>query len=365
VIDFNNLLLNSNEAELLKKEVFEVVNSGQYLMGQKTKDFESSFSKYLGVDFVVSCANGTDALYLAFASLNLDKGAQIVMTANCGMYSASVVVRLGLVPLFVDIDIKNGQINLDQFYRCLTKETKAVVITHLYGIANNMHEIKNICENNDVLLIEDVSQACGGEFDGQKLGSFGDVSTFSFYPTKNLGSFGDAGAVVTSNHKLNLNLRKLRQYGWSERYYSELSGGINSRIDEIQAGVLSIRLKSLDATNEIRYQIFRRYLNSLSSSNMSFVGSEISRNENVAHLAVLRSEKRNELKEVFRKLGIQTAIHYPIPDHKQQSLIGKFKIFNSLEQTELFSNQILSIPCHPNLTDDDLNYICEILGNLK
>jgi dTDP-4-amino-4,6-dideoxygalactose transaminase len=157
----------------------------------------------------------------------------------------------------------------------------------------------------------------------------------------------------------------LRQYGWSERYYSELSGGINSRIDEIQAGVLSIRLKSLDATNEIRYQIFRRYLNSLSSSNMSFVGSEISRNENVAHLAVLRSEKRNELKEVFRKLGIQTAIHYPIPDHKQQSLIGKFKIFNSLEQTELFSNQILSIPCHPNLTDDDLNYICEILGNLK
>lgn len=364
MIHLNNLALDSDEKDLVKKELFDVVNSGQYLMGEKTKEFESCFSKYLGVDFVVSCANGTDALYLAIASLNLNKGAQIVMTANCGMYSASVAIRLGLVPLFVDIELENGQIDVDQFHKCLSSETKAVVITHLYGIANNMHEIKNVCMDNNILLIEDVSQACGGEFAGSKLGSFGDVATFSFYPTKNLGAIGDAGAVVTSNYDLNSKLQKLKQYGWGERYYSELSGGINSRIDEIQAGVLTIRLRSLDQINQIRYNNFSRYLKSLTSSNICFVGSGNERYENVAHLAVLRSQNRNELNEIFRKSGIQTAIHYPIPDHKQQSLIGNFKIFNSLEQTELFSNQILSIPCHPDLTNDNLNYICEVLSKL-
>lgn len=364
MINFNNLIPKYEDVLLFEKEISQVILSGQFLMGQKTEIFERNFSNYLGGSYVVSCANGTDALYLALASLDLDQGTEIVMTANCGMYAASAAIRLGLVPLFVDINFETGQIDINQLQECLTSQTKAVAITHLYGIANNMTMIKKICSDKNIYLIEDVAQATGGEFKGQKLGTFGDVSTFSFYPTKNLGSLGDAGAVVTNNSELNKKLQKLKQYGWGDRYNSELSGGINSRMDEIQAAIVSKKLEFLDKLNAERYRIFDRYVNSITTKSINFVGAGMRPRENVAHLAVLISEKRDELQNYFNSAGIQTLIHYPIPDHMQQSLIGKFKIFDTLRQTEKFSNQVLSIPCNPSLTEKEIVHVCTVLGKI-
>ncbi len=354
---FNDLSILDGNVDALNSDILRVANSGQYLNSIETEKFESDFGEYLGVKNVITCGNGTDALYLALASLNLPIGSEIMMTANSGLYAASAAVRLGLIPLYIDIDQETCQINLSDLKNCVLKESRVLIITHLFGIANQMDIIMDICSNSNVMIIEDVAQAAGGEISGKKLGSFGLLSTFSFYPTKNLAAMGDGGAVVTNDEKLGAKIRMLKQYGWSKRYNSEISGGINSRIDEIQACVLNFRLKLLDSQNDLRHQLIKNYSSVLNNSKAKILGGDFKPRENVGHLAVIRANPISKVKQIFEEFKIQTMIHYPIPDHFQISLISKFKVHSNLINTENFTNEILSIPCHVNLSEKDILHI--------
>lgn len=357
LLPFNNLSITKNQQDSLNSDISKVLASGHFLNSTETKKFEASFGEYLGVKNVITCGNGTDALYLALASLNLPIGSEIMMTANSGLYAASAAVRLGLIPLYIDIDQETCQINLSDLKNCVSKVSRVLIITHLFGIANQMDIIMDICSHSNVMVIEDVAQAAGGEFRGKKLGSFGLLSTFSFYPTKNLGAIGDGGAIVTNDEKLDAKIRMLKQYGWSKRYNSDLPGGINSRIDEIQACVLNFRLKLLDNQNDLRQQLIKNYQGVLGKSKSKILGGDFKPRENVGHLAVIRANPINKVKQIFEESRIETMIHYPIPDHFQISLKGKFKVHNNLINTENFTNEILSIPCNLNLSETDILHI--------
>jgi aminotransferase EvaB len=354
LLPFNNLRLYPVEKNELLQRINKVLDSGIFLSSEETENFECSFAEYIGSRKAFTCGSGTDALYLSLASLMLPIGSEVIMTANCGLYSATVAVRLGLVPLFIDIDYETSQIDLNILEKSISNSTKVLVITHLYGIANEMDKITKICHENGIMLIEDVAQAVGGEFEGKKLGSFGDISAFSFYPTKNLGALGDAGAVLTSNIELGSRIRKLKQYGWSDKYVSDVPLGINSRIDEFQAAILSFRLKSLDVNNDIRQQIIDRYTQILQCSDIEVLGGGLEKRKNVGHLAVIRHKSINAIREKLSKLSIQTFVHYPIPDHLQKSITNRFKVFGDLTNTEKIVNEILSIPCHNNLSEEEV-----------
>ena len=284
------------------------------------------------------------------------------MAANCGNYSASMAVRLGLIPVFVDIEYSTGQLDVNLLENAISKRTRALIVTHLYGIAHfQLQKIKDFCQSRDIKLIEDVAQAAGGLSWQNRLGTFGDLSTFSFYPTKNLGALGDAGAVLTSDYKLAERIRMLKQYGWGEKYNSILANGINSRLDEIQASVLNYRLIKLDKANKTRQKIIDSYQAAINSPYISVLGSGLQPLNNVGHLAVLRSTKIAKVKKVLDEFEIPTSIHYPIPDHFQISMQNKFKVSGSLKNTELIAKEILSIPIYPSLKKRQLSLIKKAL----
>ena len=361
-MDFVNLNLSKLEKYHVKLEISKVLNSGQFLNSSQTTSFENSLLKFIGTNYAVSCGNGTDALYLALASIDLPIGAEVIMAANCGNYSASMAVRLGLIPVFVDIEYSTGQLDVNLLENAISKRTRALIVTHLYGIAHfQLQKIKDFCQSRDIKLIEDVAQAAGGLSWQNRLGTFGDLSTFSFYPTKNLGALGDAGAVLTSDYKLAERIRMLKQYGWGEKYNSILANGINSRLDEIQASVLNYRLIKLDKANKTRQKIIDSYQAAINSPYISVLGSGLQPLNNVGHLAVLRSTKIAKVKKVLDEFEIPTSIHYPIPDHFQISMQNKFKVSGSLKNTELIAKEILSIPIYPSLKKRQLSLIKKAL----
>ncbi len=362
ILQFTNLGLSFSEKCHIEKNILKVLNSAQFLNSIHTDIFEKNFSKFIGTEHTVSCANGTDALYLALASLDLPIGTEVIMAANCGNYSASMAVRLGLVPVFVDIEYSTGQLDLNLLENAISKKSGALIVTHLYGIAHyQLQKIKEFCQSHNIKLIEDVAQAAGGLSGQNRLGTFGELSTFSFYPTKNLGALGDAGAILTSNDKLAERLRMLKQYGWGERYNSVLANGINSRIDEIQASILNYRLIKLDQANKTRQKIIDSYQAAIDSPYISVLGSGLQPLNNVGHLAILRSTKIARVKKVLDKFEIPTSIHYPIPDHLQISIQNKFKISGSLKNTELIAKEILSIPIYPSLKKKESTLIKKAL----
>jgi dTDP-4-amino-4,6-dideoxygalactose transaminase len=361
-LQFTNLRLSFSEKWNIEKNILKVLNSAHFLNSTQTDLFEKNLSRFIGTDHAVSCANGTDALYLALASLDLPMGTEVIMASNCGNYSASMAVRLGLVPVFVDIEYSTGQLDVNLFENALSKRSGALIVTHLYGIAHfQLQKIKEFCQSRNIKLIEDVAQAAGGLSGQNRLGTFGDLSTFSFYPTKNLGALGDAGAILTSDDKLAERLRMLKQYGWGEKYNSILANGINSRLDEIQASVLNYRLIKLDKANKIRQKIIDSYQAAINSPYISVLGSGLQPLNNVGHLAILRSTKIAKVKKVLDDFEIPTSIHYPIPDHLQISMQNKFKISGSLKNTELLAKEILSIPIYPSLKKKESSLIKKAL----
>jgi dTDP-4-amino-4,6-dideoxygalactose transaminase len=361
-LDFVNLNLSKLDKFHFKLEITKVLNSGQFLNSCQTTNFENNLLQFIGTNYAVSCGNGTDALYLALASLDLPIGTEVIMAANCGNYSASMAVRLGLVPMFVDIEYSTGQLDVNLLENAISKRSGALIVTHLYGIAHfQLQKIKEFCQSRNIKLIEDVAQAAGGLSGQNRVGTFGDLSTFSFYPTKNLGALGDAGAILTSDDKLAERLRMLKQYGWGEKYNSILANGINSRLDEIQASILNYRLLTLDKANKIRQTIINSYQDAINSPYISVLGSGLEPLNNVGHLAILRSTKIAKVKKVLDDFEIPTSIHYPIPDHLQISMQNKFKISGTLKNTELMAKEILSIPIYPSLKKRELSLIKKAL----
>jgi dTDP-4-amino-4,6-dideoxygalactose transaminase len=282
------------------------------------------------------------------------------MVANAGMYAAGMAVALGARPVFVDIEPRSMTMCPEALGRALDSGVSAVLVTHLYGRLADMNAILATAQRADVPVVEDCAQAVGARRGSKAAGSFGRVGCFSFYPTKNLGALGDAGALITDDADLAARLRSLRQYGWSSKYRAELAGGRNSRMDALQAAVLRVKLPHVDAWNATRRAIVARFASACAGSGL--VAPEASGEDDVAHLCVLRTERRERVRAVLEERGVRTDIHYPIPDHRQAALAGRFDITGELVHTERASAEILSVPLFPELTEAEIERICAALA---
>jgi aminotransferase EvaB len=358
-IPFNDLRRAAAGDEELLATVARVAGSGRYLLGEETERFECELAGYLGAAHAVAVANGTDALELALAALAGTSECEVLMTANAGGYGAIAARRRNLRVRFADVDERSLLLTARTAEEALTARTGIVIVTHLYGKMADAAALRELCHARGILLLEDCAQAAGARAGGRFAGSIGDAAAFSFYPTKNLAAIGDGGAVVTSDEDVARRVRRLRQYGWEAKYEIAQDGGRNSRLDEIQAAVLRMRLGTLEERNRSRRRIARRYAETLASTSIGMVhaGGE----DYVAHLAVLRSPDRDCLAQRLAARGIATAVHYPLPDHRQ-ALLGAPA--TALPATEAAAGEVLSLPCFPELAEDELELVCAALGDV-
>jgi len=344
----------SNE---IKEAITEVLQSGQYILGPKVSEFEKRCSEYLNVKHCIGVGNGTDALVIALESLGIGNGDEVITTPFTFFATAEAIVRVGAKPVFVDIDPPSYNINPEEIEKKITPKTKAIIPVHIFGQVCNMDRILEIAKKYNLYVIEDACQAFGAEYNGKKAGTIGDVGCFSFFPTKNLGGFGDGGLIVTNDDKVAERARMLRQHGSKKKYYNELIG-FNSRLDEIQAAILLVKLKYIDDWNKRRYQIAQRYDQGLKLNGL-LTPAKTNNYErgHIYHLYVLQHEKRDELIEYLSQKGIATGIYYPVPLHLTKALQflgykeGDFKV------AEEVSKKSFAIPMFPELTDEEIEFI--------
>jgi dTDP-3-amino-2,3,6-trideoxy-4-keto-D-glucose/dTDP-3-amino-3,4,6-trideoxy-alpha-D-glucose/dTDP-2,6-dideoxy-D-kanosamine transaminase len=332
---------NAVLAAEINAAVARVLQRGWYILGPEVEAFEHEFATYCGVAHCVGVANGTDALELALRALDLPPGSRVLTVANAGMYASTAILAAGHVPVYTDVDPVSMTMRGDG------SGAQAVMATHLYG---RMVAMKSI--GGQVPVIEDCAQAHGAVLDGKRAGSCGTLGCFSFYPTKNLGALGDGGAVTTNDAGLAARVKQLRQYGWSSKYRSEVSGGRNSRLDELQAAILRAKLPRLNEWNERRREIARRY--NTSFSNTGLCTPQIDESY-VAHLYVVRSDARDRIRQALSARGIATDVHYPIPDYAQPSLRAAMP----LPVTEQCCRTVLTLPCFPEMTDSEIGEVID------
>jgi dTDP-4-amino-4,6-dideoxygalactose transaminase len=356
-IPFNDPKRKFSQDESLASSVAELIADGPYFHGEEEIVFEKALASRLNVANTVFVSSGTSALYLAVASLELPSGSEVILAANAGGYASVAVTANGLIPVYAEIDT-DGQLDFDKIGTFKTSNTSAIVVTHLFGQMNlSTLRIKEYCDLNGLKLIEDCSQSITAKFQGITAGSLADISTFSFYPTKNLSSFGDSGAAGTSNPHFYTGLKARREYGWIERYDAEFANGGNFRGDELHALTLNRQLRLLSKQTIRRKKIWEAYKSSISSSDLHLIGS--SDESFVAHLAVLKVTDRNAFRAFLRSWGIETSIHYPYPDYRQKAF-AKYQI-KPLALTEEFASKIVSIPLYAELEDVEVNHICQVL----
>jgi dTDP-4-amino-4,6-dideoxygalactose transaminase len=335
-----------------------VLSSGWYVHGQEHQRFESELAAFLDVPHALGVANGSDALVLALLAVGCGPGAEMITAANAGGYASLAGARAGSEVTYADVDPTTLLVTPDSVADAIGPRTRAVVVTHLYGNVAEVETIVRLCRARGVTVIEDCAQALGGTVDGVRVGTIGDVGTFSFYPTKNLGAAGDGGAIATRNPDIARSIERLRQYGWRGKYRIEIPGGFNSRLDEMQAAILRIGLPRLDSMNERRRSIVARYAEATKGPRLRFV--TMSTPPSVAHLAVVRTETRERVQDLLTTAGIRTDIHYPIPDHQQPGLRSPARE-RPLPETERAANEVLTLPCFPELTEPEIGRVCAAL----
>jgi len=330
--------------------ISRVIDSGFVMLGPEVKRFENSFASYIGVKHCIGVGNGTDALELGLRAIGINSNSKVATVANAGMYTVTALNAIGAKPYFIDVDINTHNTYLSEVERAISNGIDAIVITHLYGLpVKDISSIITLCKKNNILVFEDCAQAHGASIEGEKVGSFGDAASFSFYPTKNLGAIGDGGAVVTNSDCTSELLFSLRQYGWKDKYYVEEVGGKNSRLDEVQASILSELLPSLDAENAKRKSIASKYNEMIDHPMISLPVNSFE--NSVFHLYVLRVKKRDSLRSHLESKKIISDIHYPIPDHKQPIFREKWTNL-SLHASDLLASENLTLPCHPFMSDE-------------
>jgi dTDP-4-amino-4,6-dideoxygalactose transaminase len=326
-------------------------------MGNALHEFEARFADYCGITFCVGVGNGTDALEIALRALNMGPGAQVVTAANAGMYSSTAIRLAGAIPMYADVDPNTLTLDEVAVRKAITSRTGAIIVTHLYGRLANMDGVLRAAQEASVPVIEDCAQAHGATDGAKKAGAFGLVGCFSFYPTKNLGALGDGGAIVTGNLELAERIRKLRQYGWEQKYVVDLVGGRNSRLDELQAAILTVKLAMLDGWNRRRREIARAYSSEIHHPYIRV--PEIDDDRYVAHLYVVRSPFRASLRRHLASNGIGSDVHYPVPDHRQPAYRGLFTELD-LPHTEAAADEVLSLPCFPEMTDEEITNVVAV-----
>lgn len=341
----------------VQSAINRVLESGWYILGKECDSFEKELSTFMNVPYCVTVANGTDAISLALRAHGIGQGDEVITTSMTAYPTIVGIVETGAVPILVDIDKMTGLIDISKIESAITSKTKALMPVHMYGQSCDMTAIVEITRKNKLILIEDCAQSIGAKWKDKMTGSFGESAALSFYPTKNLGAYGDGGAVVTKNEAVYEKLKKLRNYGQSKRYYHEVLG-INSRLDELQAAILRVKLIQLEKRIERRRQIAKYYDNNIIS--VTHIKEE--RNAyHTYHLYVVSCGNREGLMKYLESKGIETLIHYPVPIHRQKAFRqGKEYI---LPVVEKYTNEVLSIPMYPELTDTEVKYIVDTINN--
>ena len=353
-----NYLAHKEEIDLAIRRVLE---SGRYILGPEVSLFEREFSDYLGCLHTIGVASGTDALYLALRACDVSAGDGVITASHTAVATVAAIDMCGATPVFVDIDPSTFTIDVAGIEAAVTTyagRIKAIIPVHLYGHPARISDIVGLAARYGLRVIEDCAQAHGATWQNRKVGTYGDVAAFSFYPTKNLGAFGDGGAVTTSDPALADRVRLLREYGWQERYISQTAGG-NSRLDELQAAVLRVKLRHLDEDNNRRVQLARYYTEALSNHNAIKLPVAQEEAKHVYHQYVIRTSDRNSLRDHLQAHGTTTSIHYPVPVHQQPAYAMRFQSRTSLHLTEAAANEILSLPLFPELPEEQLRTVVQ------
>lgn len=346
----------------LSKGIDAVLESGRYILGEQVEKFETEFSQFCNTTHCITVGSGSDALELALRALKIHANDTVITVANAGGYSTAAILAVGAIPHYVDINLETLLISAEHL-RCALKEIKpkAAIVTHLYGKAVPA-DIFSILHTHDIPIIEDCAQAAGAKVDGKRVGALGALGCFSFYPSKNLGAIGDGGAIVTNNNELADRLFQLRQYGWKERYQVNFLGGRNSRLDELQASILRIKLKFLEKWNQKRIDIVEKYIQNIAHPEIYM--PKVNRESDVGHLFVGCTKARDKLLSYLLQHEIQGSIHYPHPDYLQTGFSHFFKkIF--LANTEKACGEIFTLPCFPEMYDNEIDYVIECVNNWK
>ena len=341
--------------------ITRVLESGSYILGKEVESFEREFASFLGVRCCIGVANGTDALALALQGVGITTGDEVITVANSAVATVAAIEQIGAIPVLADIDFQTRCLDPRQIESLVTSRTKAIVPVHLFGQPAPMEDIGSYSKKLGLKVVEDCAQAHGAEIHGRKVGTFGDAAAFSFYPTKNLGALGDGGAVVSNSIEVAESVKQLREYGWSTRYVSNRPGG-NSRLDEIQAAILRVKLPFLDSGNARRRNIAKQYVGAMHGSQV-VSPPQVPGTVSVMHLFVVECEGRKCFREYCEAKGFGTAVHYPMPIHRQPAYVNRLRGQDRLPCTEALSEKILSLPMYPELTDSQVNLVCEALEN--
>jgi dTDP-4-amino-4,6-dideoxygalactose transaminase len=355
--------LNERFRHEIEESIQRVLNRGWYILGEEVERFEREFANYCGVKHCITVGNGLDALTLILKAMQLKEGDEVIVPANTYIATILAISANGLRPILVEPSAKSYNIDPKKIEEKITSRTKAIIVVHLYGQIANMDAINQIAEKYNLKVIEDAAQAHGAMYKERRAGSLGYAAGFSFFPGKNLGALGDGGAITTNDDELAYRLRAYRNYGSHVKYVHDLKG-VNSRLDEIQAAILSVKLKYLDYDNEQRRTIADYYMRYIRNPLLVLPNVESGeRLSHVWHLFVIRTEERDRLRMYLSDKGIETLIHYPIPPHHQEA----YKEWNnlSLPVSEKIHREVLSIPLNPTLTPSDVEYIVEVLNKYK
>jgi dTDP-4-amino-4,6-dideoxygalactose transaminase len=352
-----------SQLDSIRDEVNEAINSvvenTAFILGKEVELFENEFAQYIGTDYCVGVGSGTEALHLALRALGIGNGDEVITAPNSYIATALAISYVGAKPIFVDIDPQTNNIDPDKIEEIINPNTKAIIPVHLYGHPAEMEPIAEISRKHNLKIIEDAAQAHGAEYKGRKVGTFGDISCFSFYPGKNLGAYGDGGAIVTNNEEYAIKVRTLRNYGESKKYYHE-EIGYNCRLDAVQAAILRVKLKYLDKWNQNRLdnsKNYNKYLKDLPIKTP--VDKEYVKN--VYHLYVIHVKNRDKVLEFLRSKGVFASIHYPIPIHLQNAYEDLGYKKGDFPITEKYAQEIISLPMFPELKEDQIQYITETL----
>ena len=345
--------------EEFEKKALEVLRSGWYVLGNEVKCFEDEFASYVGGKYCVGLASGLDALWIAFRVLGIGKGDEVIVQGNTYIASVMGITINGATPVFVEPD-EYFNIDAEKIENKITKNTKAILVVHLYGQASNMKPIMEMANKYNLRVIEDCAQSHGACFNGKMTGTFGDIGCFSFYPSKNLGAFGDGGAIVTNDEKVADDVRIFRNYGSEKRYYNRVVG-TNSRLDEIQAGLLRVRLSHMEELQEDKKRVCTRYLRELKNKNIQLPQIREGATH-IWHQFVIRTDRRLELIDYLTENEIGTTIHYPIPPHLSEAYQYLRVKQGELPITERYAQTVLSLPLYNGMTEEEISYVVKIIN---
>lgn len=345
----------------IDKAVKDVLVSGHFILGPSVKKLEEDFAKYCGCEKAVGVANGTDALHVALRALNIGPGDEVITVAFTFIATGEAIGMVGATPVFVDINPDTFNMDINQIESAITPKTKAILPVHLYGQPCDMDKIVEIAKKHNLFIVEDCAQAVGAEYKDKKVGTFGDFGCFSFFPSKNLGCFGDGGMLTTNSPELAERARIIRVHGGKVRYYHD-ELGLNSRLDEIQAAILNVKLPYIDEWNDKRREIAYRYNDLFKSINEIETPKELANVKPVYHQYTVKVPDRDKMQQELKEAGIQSMIYYPVPIHKQKVYAYLPEV--TLPNTDACTKKVLSLPMYPELSEEEQNTVADILISL-